>query len=932
MVELPSGTVTFLFTDIEGSTRLLTRLRGRYAEALADHQRVLRAAFDEHDGREVHTEGDGFFVAFARASDAIAAAVAGQRALASHYWPEEVDVRVRMGVHTGEVEVRLDDYVGLDVHRAARICSAGHGGQVLISSSTRELVADELPPDVALRDLGEHRLKDLDRPEHLFQLVVGDLRADFPPLASLSPGSGRANGLPPSPNRTIGRADEVRAIADRLGAGVRLLTLTGPGGVGKTRLGLEAARAVQAEFAAGARFVSLAPLSRAEDVPAAMVQSLRIVPLSGESPEQAVRRYLSAKQLLLVLDNVEHLLAAARFVSELLTACPSLTVLATSREPLSLGGEQRYPVAPLELPLAEDDAEALARVPAIALFAERARAQEPGFAVTATNAAAVAEVCRHVDGLPLAIELAAARCGLLSPAEIAERLDPALAVLGRGPHDAPARQQTLRATIDWSHGLLSDSEQACFAQFAVFAGGATVQAAETITGAGLDTLDRLVAKSLLVRSEQAPTRLGMLETIHAYATERFALTTDKDAVHERHYRHYLALAQCHGAERALMSASRKEHLAQLDADIDNLHAALGWAVGEASAERALAMCAALSCYWPMRDRPADAVDWVEQALILPGADADPALRIRALCIKGRCLWALGRGAEQPAIIAEAEATARALADPLALSETLVMRASYETYRGRPDVAEAFANEALDLATAAADDWAIAMVAKAQAMDATTIAELRKRVDRAAALLDEAGNVYQLADLLAGVAAYGALCMGSDQDAMEFVGRAIPLVRELDNPFIWMILQGNLGLAALLTGDTDAARDAFRQELALCRELVARPIAWEGLRGLAAVAAVGGDAKRAALLVGAAAAHSYEQQQDVVDARLDKDVFGPARIRCGTDAWDAAARDGGTLSFEDAIAYALEERRTNTAKGSPIPSRPPCEQPPRWSHR
>jgi class 3 adenylate cyclase len=458
MAELPSGTVTFLFSDVEGSTRLLTWLRDRYSEVLAEHQRLLRTAFDEHDGREVHTEGDAFFVAFARASDAIAAAVSAQRALASGRWPEGVDVRVRMGVHTGEADVRQDDYVGLDVHRAARICAAGHGGQVLISSSTRELVADELPGDVALRDLGEHRLKDLDRPEHLFQLVVGDLPSDFPPLAAVSPVPAAANGLPPSPNRTIGREEDVRAIADRLCiGGARLLTLTGPGGVGKTRLALETARAVQRDFADSAHFVSLAALRRAQDVPAVVIQTLRIVPLLGENPEQAIARYLSAKQLLLVLDNVEHLLPAARFVSELLAACPSLTVLATSREPLALAGEELYAVAPLALPLDEHDTEALPGVPAIALFAERVRAQDSGFALSRGNAPAVVEICHRMDGLPLAIELAAARCSVLSPAEIAERLDAALAVLGRGPRDAPVRQQTLRATIDWSHGLLGNS-------------------------------------------------------------------------------------------------------------------------------------------------------------------------------------------------------------------------------------------------------------------------------------------------------------------------------------------------------------------------------------------------------------------------------------------------------------------------------------------
>jgi predicted ATPase/class 3 adenylate cyclase len=587
MAELPSGTVTFLFSDVEGSTRLLTRLRGRYAEVLAEHQRLLRAAFDEHDGREVHTEGDGFFVAFARASDAIAAAVSAQRSLASQRWPEGVDVRVRIGVHTGEAEVRLGDYVGLDVHRAARICAAGHGGQVLISSSTRELVADELPSDVALRDLGQHRLKDLDRPEHLFQLVVGDLPADFPALASLSPGSGGANGLPPSPNRTIGRADDVRAIADRLRVdGVRLVTLTGPGGVGKTRLGLEAARAVRAEFAAGARFVALAAVRRADDVPAAIMQSLGIVPISGESPEQSVERYLAAKQLLLVLDNLEHLLAAAGFVSELLGACPALSVLATSREALALAGEQRYPVAPLELPLNEVDAESLARVPAVALFCERARVHDADFRLSDTNANAVAEICRRVDGLPLAIELAAARCGVLSPAEIGDRLDAALGALGTGARDAPARQRTLRATIDWSHNLLGDGEKHCFARFAVFAGGATVEAAEAITDAGLDTLDGLIAKNLLVRRRDAHarSRVGMLETVRAYATERFAAVRDTGAVRERHYNYFLALAQRHGAEQVLMRAGRVEHLTRLDAEIDNLHAALRWAVGQHDAE------------------------------------------------------------------------------------------------------------------------------------------------------------------------------------------------------------------------------------------------------------------------------------------------------------------------------------------------------------
>jgi predicted ATPase/class 3 adenylate cyclase len=910
MAELPSGTVTFLFSDVEGSTRLLTRLRGRYAEVLGEHQRVLRAAFDEHDGREVHTEGDAFFVAFARASDAIAAAAGAQRSLASQRWPEGVEVRVRMGVHTGEAEVRLDDYVGLDVHRAARICAAGHGGQVLISSSTRELVADELPGDVALRDLGEHRLKDIDRPEHLFQLVVGDLPADFPALASLSPGSGGANGLPPAPNRTIGRADDVQVIVDRMRVDrVRLLTLTGPGGVGKTRLGLEAARAMNADFADGAYFVSLDTVRRPEDVSAAVVKALSIVVLSGESADQAAERFLAAKRLLLVVDNFEHVLAAAPFIGTLLDACPALTVLATSREPLGLHAEERYPVSPLALPAptTPEDPDALAGVDAVALFCARARARDPSFDLDDANAPAVAEICRRVDGLPLAIELAAARCGLLSPDEIAQRLDDALGAMGSGARDAPARQQTLRATIDWSHNLLSDAEKQCFARFAVFAGGATVQAAETITHAGLDTLDGLAAKSLLVRGQRAqtPTRLGMLETIRAYATERFASAADVESVREDHYRYYLALAQRHATQQALWGARRNEHLAQLDAEADNIDGALRWALAQPNADLTLAATAAIAEYWQTRSRYADAVHWIDQALGKPGGEALPAPRVRLLCIKATALPALGRVAEQPAVWAEAEAIARALGDPLLLSRALQPRVIGETLAGRLDVAEALADEALHWATTAKDEWAIAMAAHAKAMAASTVGELRERVEQAASLLDEVGNVYGHASVLASTA-YGALGLGNDRDAKELLERAIPIARRLDDPSMWILLCGNLGLAELLTGDTDAARHAFREELRLCRELVDRHFVSEGLRGLAAVAAVRGDLRRAARLVGASSAHRYGQPFDVIEARLDASFFDTARTRCGTEAWDAAAREGGALTFDEAIAYALQE--------------------------
>jgi predicted ATPase len=603
------------------------------------------------------------------------------------------------------------------------------------------------------------------------------------------------------------------------------------------------------------------------------------------------------------VDNVEHLLAAAPLFADLLRACPTLTVLATSREPLNLQAEERFPVAPLALPERTPSGDA------VALFTERARARDPDFDLAAGNAAAVVEICRRVDGLPLAIELAAARCELLAPPEIAERLSVALDTPGAAARDAPARQRTLRATIGWSHALLSDVEQRCFARFAVFAGGATIEAAETITAGGLDTLDALVAKSLLTRRRHTTTRLGMLETIRAYAADRLASAADAEDVREDHYRYYLALARRHGTDRALRGAAAQEHLATMDADIDNLHAALGWAVAAPSAERALAMAAALGSYWIARNRHADAVNWAERALEVPGADAEPALRAHALRLKARCLWTVGRMPEQPAILAAAEAIARQLGDPVLLSQVLQSRVHHELDSSRLDLANALADEALHWARAAGDDWEVAEASRGKAIAAASLADLRERVDATAALLTNVGNVHDLSALLTG-AAYSALCLGSAQDAADYASRATPVTRALDNPYAQMINSGNLGLAALLSGEPDTAAQAFREELALCRDIVVRPVAFEGLRGLAAVAVVDGDDARAATLVGAADAHRYDWPEDPLEARLDQAFFEPARARYGIDAWNADARKGSALSFEDAIAYGLEERPGN----------------------
>jgi predicted ATPase/DNA-binding SARP family transcriptional activator len=725
--------------------------------------------------------------------------------------------------------------------------------------------------------------------------------------------AGRADRrLPIPPNRTVGRGAELVEIVGRLQSGrTRLLTLTGPGGVGKTRVAIEAARAVEGAFADGVAFVSLAPLRSADEVPTAVVDAVGAIVRSGETVEQAAERFLAAKALLLVIDNFEHVLGGAPFVAGLLGACPALTVLATSREPLAVQSEECHLLAPLARPAARAiaDPKALAAVDAVALFCERAGARDAGFTLNAGNAAAVAELCRRLDGLPLAIELAAARCGLLSPAEIAARLDEALATPGAGARDAAARQQTLRATVDWSHALLGDDEKACFAAFAVFAGGATVDAAETITGAGLGTIEGLLAKSLLVRRRHAdaPTRLHMLETIRAYAAGLLAAGADGDAIHERHYRHFLAYAERHGSERVLMGAGRRASLSSLYAEVDNLHAALEWAVGRPDAWAALELCVALGAYWWMSSRNAEGMSWIDRALALRGAGEHPALRVRALCSKALIAWPLWLQAETGAAVEEAERTARELGDPLTLSLALQVRARIDATEGHTDlgVTDAMADEALALATAADDPWATAMAAYATAITATTIERQRACVRRAVTLLAEAGNDYHLARVLA-ASSYNAMCLGSDDDARDYARRVDDLLPAMDDPLSREFILSGTAFVTVITGDTDAAERAFRELTQLGRDHAAARAACDGLLGLAAIAALRGDDDRCARLVGAATSHRADVPLDEVESRLDEEIIQPARVRRGASAWDASLHAGEALTFDEAIAYALDE--------------------------
>jgi predicted ATPase/class 3 adenylate cyclase len=541
--DLPGGTVTFLFSDIEGSTELLYRLGHEFTSVLAEHHRILREAVAHAGGQVVRTEGDSFFVAFPRATGAVAAAVEAQRALAQYPWPEGAAVRVRMGLHTGEPEVALDDYVGIAIHRAARIAHVGHGGQVLLSETTTALVQDDLPSGVSLLDLGCHLLKDIRRPERICQLAIEGLPSEFPPLKTLgtlppkggrvgtvtppigAPGqSGVVHNLPAQLSRFVGRERAIAETAALLST-ARLVTLVGPGGIGKTRLALQVAAHVLTSFIDGVWLVELAPLTNPDLMLQSVASTLGLREIPGVPLLRLITDYLRGKQVLLLLDNCEHLVeACARLADQLLHSSPHLHIMATSREALGVAGEVVYGVPPLTMPEAQGySLERLSQYEGIELFVDRALVAEASFLFTEENAPAIAHICRHLDGIPLAIELAASRIRLFTPEQIAERLDHRFRLLTGGGRTATRRQQTLRALIDWSYDLLSDLEQAMFRRLSVFVGGWSFEAAEAVCSDFdvLDLLAALVNKSLVVVEHRGnENRYGFLETMRQYAREK----------------------------------------------------------------------------------------------------------------------------------------------------------------------------------------------------------------------------------------------------------------------------------------------------------------------------------------------------------------------------------------------------------------------------
>jgi predicted ATPase/class 3 adenylate cyclase len=722
MAELPTGTVTFLFTDIEGSTRLLHELGDAYADVLAEHRSVLRSAFAEHGGVEVDTQGDAFFVAFARATDAVASAADAQRALFS------TPMRVRMGIHTGEPLRTAEGYAGVDVHRGARLAAAGHGGQVLLSQAARELVGDDLSTEYALLDLGEHVLKDLTRPQRIFQLVAEGIDRDFPPLSTLA---SRPTNLPPQATPLIGRERELAEVAAVLGrTEVRVLTLTGPGGAGKTRIALHAAAELLDEFRHGAFFVDLAPVRDPAHVVPTIAQTLSVKEGAGRSLHEAVGEFLRERELLLVLDNFEHVVEAAPDVIELLLQAPSVKTLIASRAPMRVAGEHEYPVPELA------DSEAAA------LFMERAQAIQPAF--QDGNGALIAEICRRLDGLPLAIELAAARIKLLTPQALLDRLDRRLPVLTGGGRDVPDRQRTLRDTIAWSYELLDDSDRRAFRRLAVFPGSCSLEAADEVCEAELDVLGSLVEKSL-VRQEEG--RLTMLETIREYASEQLDLSADAGQMNERHATYFLLAAEEHGSGPRHRSA---DAFTWWDDERENVLAAIAWARETSAEELEFRLLLAAAYYLELLG--VYGVGPRIESLLERFPEAPAAIRARGLNQCASFSWRRGNNDSAREFAQEALGLARSSGSHDLVVHSLINLAIAAANSGRQDLAKAYYEEAEGVAREhkTTEHWAIAVVDNNLgnlALQHHDYAEARARFERSLAESRRHNLAFQVANNL-----------------------------------------------------------------------------------------------------------------------------------------------------------------------------------------
>jgi predicted ATPase/class 3 adenylate cyclase len=875
----PTGTVTFLASDIEGSTRLVQEVGPAvFREILELHNEILRGAFARHGGTERGTQGDSFLVMFREAPAGLAAAADAQTALAAASWPQGAQVRVRMGLHTGVGMLGGDDYVGIDVHRAARIASAAHGAQVLLSEATRGLVESSLSPGTALRGLGEHKLRDLARPEQLYQLVIDGLPSNFPPIETTEVVA--AGNLPVRLTGFIGREVELEELG-RLFEESRLITLTGPGGTGKTSLAVAFASDNAAAFRHGAWFVRLEATADPSLVASAIAGSLGLVESPGLSSAERVAEYLKDRSVLMILDNFEQVLPAAGLVGDLLRAAPALKVIVTSRAALRLSAEQEFPVAPLALPGPIDPVAGALKSPAVQLFVERARRVRPGYALTSDDASAVAEICRRLDGLPLGIELAASRVALLPPRTIAERLAERLDLPGAAPRDLPARQRSMERAIAWSYDLLEPPEQRLLARLSVFRGGCRLEEADAICGPaselGVDVLEGLsvLVDHSLAQPVPGPdgARFRLLETIQRYSDDRLDELGEATAIGWRHALAYRDLAEA--AAPHLPGGDQLRWLDRLTAEHDNLRAASRWAIERGDSELALRLGAALWRFWQLRGHLEEGLSQMTRILEMPGADAPTPWRMRAIEAAGGLHYWTADVSGADALYRSQLEVAQTLGDARGTADAMFNLGHTRFLLDRDHTAaDQLADEAVLLYRQAGDEGAIARVAWT----------------RANRLLEQGHP-------------------GVEQQILE----ALRHFEELGDEWYVALAQGTLGWAAFARGDVVGA---LRWGLAAIGghhamgDIASTTIV---LRGIAIVFLDWGMPEEAATIHSAfeALCQRYGVRPPAYFEELGPDVRGRREI--DLNGYPAAVERGASMSLEEAVDYVVTVARERLAQ-------------------
>jgi predicted ATPase/class 3 adenylate cyclase len=906
-----SAITTLLFTDIEGSARLWECEPERMPLALARHDALARAAVEQHRGTVVKTTGDGVYAAFVDPIDGLGAAVQLQLALVDPNATEGLALRVRCGLHAGVVERRDNDYFGTAANRTARIMGAAHGGQVLLSEAVSALVADRLPPGLTLRDLGAVTLRDLARPERIHQLVHPQLEQEFAPLRSLK---ATPNNLPQQISTFVGRQRELTEARGLL-AGARLLTVVGVGGIGKTRISLQIADDAQDTYPDGVWWVELAPIVDPELVPKTIAKALGLHQDPDTPLIDSISAFLRGRRSLLVLDNCEHLIGACATVADaLLRAAPELRILASSRESLQIPGEQTYPLPSLSLPAVTAGSDEVARSDAVQLFVERARLKQPTFAVTARNSDAVAQVCARLDGIPLALELAAARVGVLPVESIAERLHDRFRLLVDGSRTVLPRQQTLRASIDWGYELLSEAEKMALGRLSVFVAGWTLPAAEAVlAGEGiaqdvvLDLLTGLVHKSLVIPDDSGE-RYRMLETIRQYASDRLQESGQWLAMGRRHRDWFLAFAE--EAETHLNGgAEQPAWIARLDIEHDNLRAALTWSSEQVDgSEAALRLCGALYPYWGGRGYAAEGEAWCLKAMSRDATGQATKPRAKALIAAGTLAWRLGDMTRAQATLEEALDLSRHLGVRSLEADALASLGGVVTHRAEFPMARALLEQAVRLngelgrRAQEADSYnSLAGLAISQGDDEAA----KEPLERALAICRVSGS-----KLAEGRAIFYRAVLASRRDqytaAQSMHEQALAIAREFGVREFELVTLRHLADVALNLGDMETARARYRNALIASRDLGNRHRIAEMLEAVMDPIAAAGEFQRAAMLAGAADAlrSAVATPRGTLQQQQRDPIVSRCREALGEQACAAAIARGRTMSSDEVLSAAL----------------------------